>query len=231
MDQTLDKWGKNIPELGWGQAMGGSRDKWEENIQLYKDFFEERPFYMKKYIGEYCRFEGSYRLNLGTDQNSHGKVYVNSNRKEVPIGFGADYFQNIPLKLYARPDEGYAFYKWQEIDDPNPEIDLIASEDMTLTPLFIQANSVRGYEKSEMKIYPNPSGGIIHILFDGLSRDRVHLEIFNSTGQMVLNEILPGDQEYEIRQLDLSEFPNGVYSVKVYSENAQMVKQLILIRE
>ncbi len=161
MDETLDKWGENIPELGWGQAMGGSREKWEENIQLYKDFFVERPFYMKKFIAEYCRFQGSYRLNLGTDQNTRGKVYVNSNRKELPNGFAADYFQNVPLKLYAQADEGYAFHKWLEIDDPNPEIDFIASEDRTLTPLFIQANSVRVYENPAMKIYPNPSSGNI----------------------------------------------------------------------
>jgi len=231
VDETLEKWGENIPELGWGRAMGGSREKWEENIQLYKDFFVERPFYMRKYIGEYCRFEGTYKLTLNLDQNSHGKVYVNSNQKELPFGFSAEYFKNIPLRLSAKADEGYAFYKWQEIDDSNPLIDLIASEDLTLTPMFIPATSVQGFENPGIKVYPNPNKGIIHVQFGQLSGARAHLQIFNAAGQMVLNETIHHVRERDIWQFELSNLRDGVYTVKVYSGQVQKVEQVILIRD
>ena len=220
VDQTLAKWGKNIPELGWGLAMGGSREKWEENIMLYKEFFVERPAFMRKHIGEYCRYEGSYHLNLNTDQHSHGKVLVNGNRKELPAGFGATYFKNVPLKLYAVPDEGYAFYKWQEIDDPNPDIDFIASEDITLTPLFIPVNSVQNYEKTDIVVYPNPTRGILNLRF-GNHLGHVTLELVNSTGQVVLNEDINSAREDEIRQFDLSNFRDGPYWIGIQSEKAR----------
>lgn len=230
VDQTLEKWGENIPELGWGRAMGGSREIWEENIQLYKDFFVERPYYMRKYIGEYCRFEGSYRLDLNLSESSHGKVLVNSNKKEVPRGFAADYFINIPVKLSAVPDEGYAFYKWLEIDDPNPEIDFISAADVRLTPLFIPANSLREYEKAEFVVYPNPSSGIINIRFGTQAGSRLTVLVFNSAGQKVLEESISSPGRNELRQFDLSHLQNGVYQLRINSKYNQKVTQLILIR-
>ncbi len=230
VDQTLEKWGENIPELGWGRAMGGSREKWEENIQLYKDFFVERPSFIRKFIAEYCRFEGSYRLDLNLNESSRGKVLVNSNRKEVPPGFGADYFINVPVKLSAVPDEGYAFYKWQEIDDANPDIDFISSENVTLTPLFIPANSVQAYETPEISIYPNPTSGIINIQFGTQPGGQVSVQLFSSIGQMVLNEKLSDLQASGNLLFDLSDQEEGVYWLRVFSDKIQKVEQIILIR-
>lgn len=230
VDQTIEKWGENNPELGWGRAMGGSREKWEENIQLYKDFFVERPSFIRKFIAEYCRFEGSYRLDLNLNESSHGKVLVNSNRKEVPPGFGADYFMNVPVKLSAVPDEGYAFNKWQEIDETNPNIDFISSENVTLTPLFIPASSVRGYKKSDITIYPNPSSGIINIQFDTQPGKQVSVQLFSSIGQMVFNEQLYDLQATGTPQLDISDQEEGVYWLRVSSDKILKVEQIILIR-
>lgn len=231
VDMTLEKWGENIPELGWGRAMGGSRNKWEENIQLYKDFFVERPSFMRKHIGEYCRLEGSYRLHLGTNQSSHGKVYVNSNRKELPPGFEAEYFKNIPLKLLAVPDEGYAFYKWQETDDPDPDIEFVASENMTLTPLFITANSVQEYDRSEIAVYPNPTSGLINIRFGSYLGGQVKVELYNSSGQVVLNEIVNSAQGDDIWQMDLTILKDGTYWLRAQYDKTQTVEQVILIRQ
>ncbi|MFO7668983.1 MAG: CotH kinase family protein [Bacteroidales bacterium] len=231
VDQTLQKWGQNIPELGWGRAMGGSREKWEENIQLYKDFFMERPFYMQKYINEYCRFGGTYRLNLNTDRNSHGKVFVNSNRIELPLGFGADYFKNIPVKLFAVPDEGYAFYKWAEIDDPNAEIEYLSGQDATLTPLFIHPSEVRENHSSGITLYPNPTSGIIHIKQKSPQAGPVSIWVFNVTGQLVLNETFNDATAEEILEFNLSHLHDGPYTVKIQTEQTQIMKQFILIKK
>lgn len=230
VDPTLEKWGENIPELGWGHAMGGSRENWEENIQSYKDFFVERPAFMRKYIAEYCRLEGSYLLNIATDQSSHGKVQVNSNRKELPPGFSAEYFKNIPLKLFAVPDEGYAFYKWMETDDLNPNIDFVASEDKTLTPLFMPVSSVPEYDKAEIDVYPNPTNGVINILLRDHLGGQVEVMVYNSTGQVVLNEIFNSAQRDEIWQMDLTFLEDGTYWLKAQSNKTLAVEQIILIR-
>jgi len=230
VDQTLEKWGENNPELGWSRAMGGSRVKWEENIQLYKDFFVERPSFIRKFIAEYCRFEGSYRLDLNLKESTHGKVLVNSNRKEVPPGFGTDYFINVPVKLSAVPDEGYAFYKWEEIDETNPDIDFISSKNVTLTPLFIPSSSVREYERPEINIYPNPSSGIINIQFVTPAEGSVSVQVFSSIGQMVLNEQLSDLQASGNLLFDLSDQEEGVYWLRISSDKIQKVEQIILIR-
>jgi hypothetical protein len=230
VDLTLEKWGENIPELGWGQAMGGSREKWEENIQLYKDFFVERPAYMRKYIGEYCRLEGSYHLTLGTDAHTRGKVYVNSNRKELPPGFGADYFKNIPLQLLAVPDEGYAFLKWKETDDPQADIDFVANEQTTLTPLFISASSVPEYGRAQIHVYPNPGKGRLYIQLNDQWGGQVKVGLYNSAGQLVLNETIVNAAGEVTREMDLGHLRDGTYWLRARSEETQMVKQVILIR-
>jgi hypothetical protein len=228
-DQMLEKWGKNIPELGWSQAMGGSREKWEENIALYKDFFVKRPVHIQRHIGDYFRFDGTYKLELNHNAQSHGKVYVNSNKKELPFGFSADYFKHIPLKLSAVPDEGYSFYKWEENGDTNPDIEYIGAMDAKLTPIFIPASLIENNETMDFQIYPNPTNGIINISLVEMMRTNVEMMVYNSFGQIVRQESFNRESGKERLIIDLTGLSNGIYSVKVGNEKGFRVKQVVLI--
>jgi hypothetical protein len=230
VDPMLEKWGTNIPELGWGEAMGGSRGKWEENVQLYKNFFAERAPNIQEFYETYFELEGSFHLTIKHDQDSHGKVYVNSNHLELPHGFEADYFKNIPLKLWAIPDEGYKFFKWLEIDDPNAFINFTSSEDASLTPLFTLDNSIGLYEKVPVRIYPNPSKGVINLELYPLPHDQINVLVYNSMGQLVVNELRNFTSDFDASRLDLRHLQDGAYFFILSNDKMHETGRIVIMK-
>ncbi len=101
MDFHLDKWGVNIPQLGWGRTMEGSREEWEENIQDYKDFFAERPYYMIQHINEYFNPDGIFpEINMQKKFN----IYPNPCNGIINIRTYNDW--NYPVKVEIYNSQG-----------------------------------------------------------------------------------------------------------------------------
>jgi hypothetical protein len=72
---------------------------------------------------------------------------------------------------------------------------------------------VAGLSLEEFKVYPNPTSNIINIVHDGLSNEKINIEVFSLDGKPLyrrLDEIFNGNTE-----LDLSTFPNGIYILKI----------------
>lgn len=93
MDMQVAKWGENISELGWGNTMEGSRREWENNVQDYKDFFSERPFYINQFIDDY--FGPSDIFNLSKDQLF--SIFPNPAKDIITIK--ADNVLNTPVSI------------------------------------------------------------------------------------------------------------------------------------
>jgi hypothetical protein len=77
---------------------------------------------------------------------------------------------------------------------------------------------------SNVKLYPNPGDGIVHI--DGLkcSSDS-YLEIFNQNGQKVLSEKIISPT----KSLDLSGISPGIYQIVIHDENGKHSHRIFLI--
>ncbi len=230
VDQHLGLWGENNPELGWGRSMGGSRERWEENKQNYKSFFVDRPDYMVQHINSYCGLEGTYELNLDFHRNSHGTVFIHSNQMQLPYQFNNTYFRNIPMKLTAVPDDGYSFYKWEEIDDSNPDIIFTGNLDATLTPIFTPSLTLPEDQIQAFNIYPNPTNGLIHIELLYGSNELANGTVLNAYGQIVKKFRLDDHMSGFNIQIDLSDLQDGVYYINIASNNADLTHKIILIR-
>lgn len=75
---------------------------------------------------------------------------------------------------------------------------------------------------AEVEIYPNPSSDVVQIKLDADSSDQVHIQLFNSNGQLVNNQVSVGNQ----LQLDLRDLPVGVYWLKIGNRRMeQLIKQ------
>lgn len=74
-------------------------------------------------------------------------------------------------------------------------------------------------EAGAMKIYPNPSTGILHI--DQLANN-LYLEIYNMTGQRILK------QPVIENEIDLSSFQKGLYMIKLYNQDKVYVSKITL---
>jgi hypothetical protein len=84
-----------------------------------------------------------------------------------------------------------------------------------------KANAVvkEALETSDIKLYPNPASDIVSIL----SSQNYKLEevtIYNSVGQLQL--------QTPINTFDISNFSNGIYVVNIKTENALIVKKLVV---
>ncbi len=87
-------------------------------------------------------------------------------------------------------------------------------------PVYV---SVESKEKEQLKLYPNPSDGVVTIssLFEKDSK----LLVYNVTGRLVKTVSLVASAE---QQVDLNELQTGVYLLQVNSKNKQFNTRLVV---
>ncbi len=147
-DEVANLYEPNIPrhlnKWGNGNAMGGSIFSWQQWIDLYKNFFEERPDYYRGFMDNQYGLNGEYDLTVNFDANSGGKVLINWNTMDLPFNYTGTYMANVPVRLTAEADNGYTFLYWLETGETNPVIDFVSSNNATLTPIFGTGNCTPG---------------------------------------------------------------------------------------
>ena len=75
-----------------------------------------------------------------------------------------------------------------------------------------------------ISIYPNPANGVVSIKCKIQSSEKEKsYTIYNSMGQMIIQGELTGEET----QVDMSGYPNGIYVVKVTTEEGSIAKKLI----
>ena len=75
---------------------------------------------------------------------------------------------------------------------------------------------------SSLKLYPNPTNGCVTIELEEMQK----VMVYNALGQVVLSKEANGDA----LQLDLSDFGNGLYRVRIMSQNGMVVKPFVISR-
>jgi hypothetical protein len=89
-----------------------------------------------------------------------------------------------------------------------------------------EIDEVTSNEELELRLYPNPSNGIIQITWN---RPVSLLEIMNSTGQTVFQKSMVDTQRQEV--LDLSTFANGVYLVRIMDFTGRVMNTSNLVKQ
>ncbi|HRF99620.1 MAG TPA: T9SS type A sorting domain-containing protein [Bacteroidia bacterium] len=73
-------------------------------------------------------------------------------------------------------------------------------------------------------VYPNPSTGALYIVNSSSVMETSQVQVLNAIGQVVLEETITSNY----KNIDLSKLNNGVYFVKISSENNSIVKRVVL---
>jgi hypothetical protein len=84
---------------------------------------------------------------------------------------------------------------------------------------------IKGFNKPQMLVYPNPTNKIVYIqLTESTSANMI---IFNSLGQLALEKKLSKSDKWSV---DISTLPKGIYSIKIYlnESNTTLVQKLIV---
>ncbi len=82
---------------------------------------------------------------------------------------------------------------------------------------FIGTTGINELNNTELSVYPNPTKGIVYILGKNITK----VEFFDITGKQIPVDV-------KNNYYDLSNAHKGVYFVKIYSNNAVNVKQLVI---
>jgi hypothetical protein len=82
-------------------------------------------------------------------------------------------------------------------------------------------------EELKISLYPNPVKGTLNIAPEGTDEVNLSVTIFNTLGQKVFTtEFTAASQE--ISQINLAEYPKGLYLVKIQSGNKILNKQIMV---
>ena len=84
--------------------------------------------------------------------------------------------------------------------------------------------SAQSFEANQVAVFPNPSNGIFNIAFGNLSPNKI--EVYDISGKLILikNNIEVANNQTNI---DLSNTSDGVYFVKISTENNTITKRII----
>ena len=134
VERILERW--NNVDLTQPNPLGGNRFSWEDWIEKYRDYFIERPDHMRSHLMQKFGYSGTYQLTFGVDADTKGKVEVNWNEMEVPFNHMGTYFQSVPLRVKAIPNQGFSFVEWLETGVTDSLIEYVSASNATLTPIF-----------------------------------------------------------------------------------------------
>ena len=139
--------------------------------------------------------------------------------------------------------EGQLYYEYRDnlVDDPNEYVyyrltayylsnegETCESEyattlnDPDLDYVVIDLTSVGGQEGTALEVYPNPSTGRVAIESEGIRQ----IVVTNVMGQVLIDQKINAD----ILHLNLSGYENGLYWLKVTSQNGVTTKPFVLAR-
>jgi len=75
------------------------------------------------------------------------------------------------------------------------------------------------------EVYPNPCKDKIYITLNGETQKNYHLKIFNMMGEIVWQKV---NLVYPFPELDIRNINNGVYYLKIISDNTEFTKKIII---
>ena len=121
-------------------------------------------------------------------------------------------FNALHLEWVASESNVSAFTSWQYFN--------------TLSSIRISSGDAELIDN--LNIYPNPTRGLFNISF--VSDDIVTLEllVLNASGKVIMienKEMFVG--EYT-KQVDLSEYPKGIYMVQIRTNNSFITKRIVV---
>lgn len=177
--------------------------------------------------GEYVMQDGSFGAklywNLNSDNVQKFNIYrsLDNSNYELIAEVNAD-TQNVEYEYYNEENEiGSYYYKVMAYYDNSGET---CESEPALTEygddfVMIDITSLADM-MNDVKIYPNPTEGKFYVQADNIKE----ISVYNLVGQEIISYIVDNDN----CTIDLSNFDEGIYFVKINTSNNSLTKRLIL---
>ncbi len=116
----------------WGE----SANSWNNELDVMKNFANNRLAIMKGDILSEYNLPAYHRLSIEINQEHRGYVKLNSLDLRTKLWSG-DYFESVPVKLIALPLPGYVFSHWEGyVNSQEQEIEVDVKEAANIKAIF-----------------------------------------------------------------------------------------------
>lgn len=232
MQEFIDRWSPTNEHLLSYHPVHSS-STWEENIGVMETFAQHRPYWTRNHIQN--RFETGDQINLvlGISNRTEGYIELNSIlikegtdgiNSSSPYPWSGVYFEAVPITLKAIPEPGYKFSHWSgEIYDTIAAITINIDRDTYIKANFIPDTGDLSVDdltitNKHVEIYPNPFTGKINVLADNYEGE---YHVYSLEGKLIKQ----GD--FNTPTIYLEELPKGIFTLKIFSDNMVIRKQII----
>lgn len=176
---------------------------------------------------------GLWESNLYTPT---GKVQLNL--VEIPIIGGkatGDGLYNPGQKagMKAIPESGWKFAGWYDEDvliSDSLDFEFTVNEDDNIVGLFTQSTSIADADvKSQVRIYPNPTKGIVNIALEGGLRDDLSKVVVTALDGRMVYDALPARSE-DLYSIDLSSRLTGSCLLTLYFRSGAKLTYSVVVK-
>ena len=204
---------ENEPATVIASASGGYKFvNWTKNgIEIIENPYSFTVTEDVEFVAHFVK-KGTYLVSVNVNNEEYGSVTG-----------GGVYEENTTATLNATAHTGYRFVNWTkdgvELFTDNP-YSFIVTEDIELVANFEEEVGIENFELSTLKIYPNPTTGMLRIENSGLKIESV--AIYDVFGKIQKIENLKMENT-----IDISHLSAGVYFVKIRTEAGEIVRKVV----
>lgn len=93
---------------------------------------------------------------------------------------------------------------------------------------FLNCTGINEYDKLNMSVYPNPSNGIFNLSLLSDANKYMSIRIVNTAGKTIYSKDRLSVSGKETQIIDISDYPDGIYSISVSSNGFAETKKIVL---
>ena len=158
----------------------------------------------------------AYNSTAGVNPNNN-IIYFNTQNQQWGVNSG----QVLPMDLRGIAEvSGVTKYIVGGMESGQ----LVSNKTIALH--FVNANALAELEDSGIKIYPNPSQGVIN--FECSFEEDFTCEIYNSTGLLVYNKKMSPKAILNKYSIDLANASAGLYTMRLRSSKIKLSRNIVI---
>jgi hypothetical protein len=232
VNQRIDEMKARLePEISRHRAKwSSSASNWQQNVQILKQFANNRGGYLKAHLLSKFQLKGTARITLNISPPESGTLKLNSlHLSQFP--WQGDYFKEIPIPIEAIPNDGFRFIGWSDSSfGSSNKITLTMAQDVAITAKF-EKTEITQVEKRLAPItqfsldqnFPNPFNFSTTISYELPELSYVTITIFNLNGQEIAT-MVNGDEQagrhlVEWKAIADQSISSGIYFIKMEADS------------
>lgn len=200
----------NPDSFNWKKRSGG-QFLWNQVYQVCKAYADkdvETRFIYGAMYDEVDEGTAIYKMATNNNEAPAGGKYEVCTLDEDGYNLPSDWYLRIAGEAQKMLEGSLGLSKTMSIDPNNPNGQSVYTE-----------HSSHSKEDEILNVYPIPSGDVLHILGKQIQR----IQVYDLAGNLL------GTQGANVYQIDVSTYSNGIYFIRITTENGNYATRKIIV--